>query len=387
MDNLLEKINKSAIKFLAPLTPIDTYKTIVKEAIKLIDGNYGNVLLEQNGEIKRVYASIKMAYGTKNRKRGNTYKSFVEQKVIVAPIKELGPHHPEMANYGVKWTIFIPLVYQKKSIGVLTVNTRKEEKVDRKQYNALKLFGSLASLAIVKTQALDEIQKALETRDLFISLASHELKTPLTSVNGYVQLIQKKAKNFEGFPVNLVDSLAKETHRLTNLINELLEINQVKTGTFNFNWVVCSLGEIIDRAVTNFKLIRPQRTILFNNKLKDKPDFIIGDSDKLLQVILNVLHNAAKFSPEETIITVTLDEDEKCCVIKVKDRGTGIDKKDLPNIFKDFYKGNSNSHEGMGLGLFLTKHIIDSHKGIIKVKSIEHRGTTIEFQLPKVAIT
>ncbi len=386
-ENILTEINKAAIKFLSPLTPLDTYKTIVKEAVKLVKGSYGNILLEQNGELKRVYASIKMAYGTKNRKRGNTYRSYIKQKVIVASIRETGPHHPEMVNYGVKWTIFVPLVYQKKSIGVLTINSKSDEKVDRKLYNGLKLLGSLASLAIIKTQALDDTKKALETRDLFISLASHELKTPLTSVNGYVQMIQKKAKNSPDFPYHLIDNLAKETHRLTNLISELLEINQVKTGTFNFSWQVCSLNDVIENAINNFELTHPKRKITYLNLLNTKPDFIIGDFDKLLQVLLNVLQNAAKFSSEETEIRITLDENPKNCVIKVQDRGIGIDKKDMPNIFKDFYKGNRSSQEGMGLGLFLTKHIIDSHKGQIKVKSPDSRGTTIEFQLPKVAIT
>lgn len=384
MDNLLAQINKSAIKFLAPLAPVTTYKIIVREAVKLVDADYGSILLEQDGELKRVYASIKMAYTTQNRKRGNTYRSFAEKKVIVAPIGELGPLHPELSKYGVKWTIFIPLSYQNKSIGVLTINTRKEEKLDKKQFTALKLYGTLASLAIINTKALDETNKALETRDLFISLASHELKTPLTSINGYIQLLQKKAKTIDTIPINIIDNLARETNRLTSLVRELLEINQVKAGNFRFNFTECNISELIDDALTTFKIVFPTRKVLYINSIKSTSDLIIGDKDKIIQVVLNVLQNAVKFSTEDSIIQINLTEDKNNFIFSIKDKGKGISGKDLPHIFKDFYKGSGHTNEGMGLGLFLTKHIVDSHKGNIKVRSTEGKGTTIEFKIPKM---
>jgi signal transduction histidine kinase len=384
MENILVNINKAAIKFLAPLAPVETYKIIVKEAIKLVGADYGSILLEQEGSLKRVYASIKMAYTTQNRKKGNTFKSFSEQKVIVAPIKELGPLHPELTKFGVKWTIFIPLSYQKKSIGVLTINTRKEEKLDKRQFNALKLYGTLASLAIINTRALAETNKALETRDLFIALASHELKTPLTSINGYVQLLQKKANTTQLLPLPIIDNLVRETNRLTNLIKELLEINQVRSGSFHFSFIECNFAELIKQALTTFAIVSPSRIIRFKNTIRSTSDLIIGDPDKIIQVTLNLLHNAAKFSPASTEITVTLKEDKNYFIFTIQDQGKGISQVDLPHIFKDFYKGNDHTKEGMGLGLFLTKHIIDSHKGLIKVRSQENKGTIIEYKLPKI---
>jgi len=151
-DNILEQIHIAGLKFLLPLTLEETYKIIVAEAVSLVNAAYGSIMLDVDGQLKRVYSSSKLGYGTSNRKNGNTYSSFSEKKIIVAHIDETGKFHPELVKQGIKSTIFIPLAYQDKTLGVLTINSKEKIEQSTSELKALKLFGSMATLVIRKAQ-------------------------------------------------------------------------------------------------------------------------------------------------------------------------------------------------------------------------------------------
>ncbi|CAN5195781.1 hypothetical protein BH11PAT1_BH11PAT1_2350 [soil metagenome] len=384
MDNILEKINQASLKFLEPLSAESLFKNIVEEAIKLVDAEYGSILLEEKNEFKRIYASSPLAYKTVSRKNGNTYKSFTERKVIISNIGKIAKFHPELEENGIKSSIFIPLSYQGKAIGVLVVNSKHEIQQTAREFKVLTLFGSLATLAIKKTQLYDETKKALETRDLFISLASHELRTPLTSINGYIQLLHKKLSKQENSEGKWIRELSDECQRLTNLVKELLEINRIKQGQLQFNLRESNMHDIIDKAIGRLKFSYLNRDITFINNTTGKEDEIIGDSDKLLQMMSAFLSNAAKFSNNDTSITIELTTQKKYVVVTIADNGEGIDAQDLARIFEEFYKAPHNLKEGMGIGLMLAKHIINYHRGEVKVKSKRGKGTIIELKLPKI---
>lgn len=385
--NILEKVNRSAIKFLEPLAPQETYATVVNEAVKLVGAEYGTIMLQQEGELRRVYSSAPVGYITKSRKRANTYKAFTWKKVIVAPISEIGRAHPEVKAYGgIKWTIFIPLSYRGQSIGVLSINSRSDEKFNNKELNILKLFGSLASLAIRKTQLYYETQKALETRDLFISIAAHELRTPLTTINGYIQLLGGKLKGKGSAESRWTEELSWEAYRLTQLVNELLEVNRIKSGSLHYVWHECHLKEVIQRAISNLQFSFPNRKVSVMDNAEDDNDVVVGDFDKLIQVIINLLENAAKFSPESSEIVLDLKCSKQYILIRVVDKGNGIHEKELSKVFEDFYRGSDQTTAGMGLGLFLSKNIIAQHHGSIDICSKINRGTTVEVKLPVARI-
>lgn len=386
MDKILENINRASIKFLEPLTPEELYKTIVEEVIKLVKAEYGSILLVKNGEFKRVYASSPLAYQTINRKRGNTYKAFTTGKVIISDIQEAGRYHPELKKLGIKTSVFIPLSYQRKAIGVLTVNSTKKIPQTANELKILRLFGSFATLAIRKMQLYDETKKALETRDLFIALASHELRTPLTSLNGYIQLLHNKLGNKETQEAKWVRELFAESTRLTNLVKELLEINRIKQGQLQFSLRECSLRDVINQAIGRIKFANPEREVIFINKIPGGDDQIIGDPDKLLQMFSAFFSNAVKFSLPDAPIMVELEKINDLIIVKITDQGEGIEPSDLPHIFEEFYKSPRNYREGMGIGLILAKHIIQYHKGDVKVHSKPQKGTTIEIKFPVIEI-
>jgi signal transduction histidine kinase len=383
-ENILNKIYKSALKFSEPLTPDSTYKTIVDEAIKLVGGEQGSVVLDENGEFKKAYDSSREFFTSVPRKKGFAYKSFVTRKAIVVDSKDLIDSHPQLGDR--RCAIFIPLSYKNKSIGVLVVRSSKEHAFSQKELDILNLFGSMASLAIRKTQLYDETRKALETRDLFISMAAHELRTPLTSVSGYVQLLQNKLSQQNTPEKRWADQLSYETQRLSTLVNELLAVNRIKNGEFNYFLKECSLKDIINRTIDNFKFAYPNRKIIYKEALKNYSDLITGDPDKLLQAFSKLLENAADYSQTTQPVNIELKARKDCFMVSVKDRGKGIPQKELPFIFERFYRGENTNKEGMGLGLYLVKEIIINHHGTIKVSSQMNKGTTFEIKLPKLKL-
>lgn len=384
MKDILEKINKAALKFLTPLTPQETYAIIVKEAIKLGNVEYGTIHLEQEGRLERVYASLPILYQIIPRKDGNTYKAFNERRIIIDDnIDRLTKIHPQLKQLGIRQSIFIPLSYRNKSIGVFVISTRKKENFNTKEFDALKLFGSMATLAIRKAQLYSETIKALETRDLFIAMAAHELRTPITTIHGYTQLLQRRLSGKNVSESRWIKELSWETQRLILLVNELLEVNRIKEGQLRYVWKECSIKTILQRSIANLSFTHPDRKILLQDRINSSPDIVIGDSDKLIQVFNNILENAAKFSPSSTNIIVSLRVTARHFVVTVKDKGKGIDEQHLSKVFDGFYRKAKDTEQGMGLGLFLAKNIVKIHHGSTNIRSKLNKGTIVEVKLPK----
>ncbi len=380
----LEKIEKSALNFLAPMNLEETYKTVVDEALKLTGASFGSILLrDSKNTLKRVYGSSDIAYTVKNRRRGNTYIAFTEKRVIIAKISELSKSHPQLAKEGVRCTVFIPLAYQNQAIGVLTLNLKKLHKFNVTALNALKIFGAFATLSIRKSQLYAEVKKSLEIRDLFIAIAAHEFRTPLTTISGYSQLLKKKISD-TGASTEWLESILSETERLSDLVNNLLLVNKIQTGKFEYVWRECSFLEIVKREIDNFSFSYRRRKIEFKNETQEGEDRIIGDFDKLSSVIFDVLENAAKFSESTSVIEIKFFSKERYLCLAIKDHGVGIGKEHLKKIFDGFYKAPDTHTVGMGVGLFLAKNIIEKHGGKITINSREDHGTLIRIYLKKL---
>lgn len=384
LENTLERINKAGLKFLEPLTPEETFAHIVQEAIKLINAKYGSIILMQQGKLERVYSSSPLAYLSKPRKRSNTYIAFKKREILLVDAVKVEKAHPEIKKIGLKSVLFIPLSYRDQSIGVLILNSEKEITKLAIELKILKLFGFMASLAIRKAQLQTETQKALETRNLFISMAAHEFRTPLTTINGYAQLLQSKLSEQDTVEAKWSNELLWETNRLNTLMNELLTIDRIKSGQLQFFLKKSSFIEVLKRAIIDFGFLHPNHKIIFNNHLKEGEDIIVGDSAKLLQVVSNLLDNAAKFSSPEKEICINLKSKGLDLILNIKDQGRGIIKEELPKIFEGFYRGKNHSVEGMGLGLFLAKNIIERHRGSIHAHSKVDKGTLFEIKLPRL---
>ncbi|MBI2330159.1 GAF domain-containing sensor histidine kinase [Candidatus Daviesbacteria bacterium] len=372
---------------LAPLSAQETYSLIINEILKLVDGEFGSIAIRDGKRFKRIYTNSPIPLSSQIRQRGNTFQAYMSKKTILAPISKTVKTHPELEILGIKSTIHIPLSYRNKSTGALIISSKNEHKLSKHELVTLKLFGSMASLAIRKTQLYEETKNALELRDHFIAMAAHELRTPLTSVSGYIQLLYSKLANSETTESQWIEQLQEESERLKNLVNELLEINRIKLGKLNYYLKVYSLRGMLASVKQIFRFSAPDKEIIFEDKLaKDLTDKIVVDHDKILQVFTNLIENAIKYSPVASPIKIVLDFKEPDFIILIKDEGIGIPKKEFQKIFEGYQQGSGHNKEGIGMGLFLAKNILEKLYGDIKVHSKVGKGTTMEVRLPRANI-
>lgn len=387
--NILETINKSAFKLLASDSLSKLSKTIVEEARKLVGADHGSIFLfdKNKNRLERTYTSLLFLKKVRIRKTGNTDYTFRTGKINIVPKNALDKSHPELRSQGLKSTIMLPLSYKKEVIGVLSIDSVHEEYFTKKQLDILKLYASLACLAIMRTKLYDETKRALEVRDRFISLASHELRTPLTSINGYIQLLYSKLANKDTIESRWMEELYTESNRLTSLVKDLLDVNRIKQGQFAFSLTEVDMKDVVEKVIKQYRMYNPEREIVFEDKVDDSQYRVIGDFDKLREMVSALLSNAVKFSKPHAKIIITLIPTARSLHMKMKDYGRGIPKQDINNIFEGFYKTKySKEKEGMGVGLLLAQHVVNFHRGKISISSKEQKGTTVDVELPRIKI-
>ena len=221
----------------------------------------------------------------------------------------------------------------------------------------------------------------------FLKMVSHELKTPVTSIKGYVQLLLSMLKREEsGTMTNslpLKPSLERIDHqikRLTRLISEMLDLSRIEENKLELKKQEFNLNDMVDETVQDIRFTNTQHNIEVNHDFRCK---IFADKDRIGQVLINFITNAIKYSPDSQDIVISIEKHLNNQVsVSVKDQGIGIDKKNHTNIFKRFYRIGGKGEEtysGFGIGLYLAREIIERHNGSITVKSKKGKGSEFSF--------
>lgn len=376
----LSYIYQSALALLEPLTTEETYSTIIKEAISLVNGKAGSIFLLEDGELKRVYASDPKLYHIKIRPNGNTYRVFKNQQPYILTHQDVSSIHPQFNKINIGSDLCVPLSYGKITRGVISILSDPGKIFSQQDLRILEFFAPLAALSIRNSQLYEQTQSALEQRDLFISMTTHELKNPLAAITLYTQLISKKINDGQLPDSKYLGNLNSSISRLTHLVNDLSQANQIKLGNLRLELSSCYLPDLVKQSVIEFRFRFPNHPISFRNRIKSEVNFEC-DQNRLSQAFSNILNNAAKFSQPGSPISVSMAKKNNWVMIRITDHGKGMSPKDLDRIFERFYKAN-NSTPGMGLGLFITKSIVDAHQGTITVKSKANRGTTFTLLFP-----
>ncbi|MGI5828098.1 MAG: GAF domain-containing sensor histidine kinase [Patescibacteria group bacterium] len=379
---VIEDIYKSSLKFVNNLTPEEAFSTIVNEAIKLVGAKYGVIfLVNEEGNLYKAYSSDSRNAVGYPRKRGFAFKAYRTRQLIVLNKSNFRKSHKKLLEIGIRSLILVPLSYNRDSIGVLALLAEDERHFTNEKIKALRLYGSMASLVIRKTQLYSEMDETLKAKDLLIALMAHELKTPLTSINLQVQMLDS-GKNKKLHPV-IIKNLVREAKRLSQLVEQFVEVDEIKTGNLRYEWAECSLRKIVDEATEYFKIKHPHHSLVVTDNLPNG-DTVVGDFSKLLQVFINLLNNSAKFSKPKDKIIISLDQIGQEFTINVIDKGKGIPKKDIGKIFERFYQASNSNKEGLGLGLFLVKKIVEKHGGSVSVRSKINQGSNFVVNLPNI---
>ena len=236
-------------------------------------------------------------------------------------------------------------------------------------------------------------QKEDQERKQFVSNVSHELRTPLTSVKSYVEALSDGAwKNAEIAP-QFLKVVQDETDRMIRMINDLLSLSRMDSGTVKLNLEYVNINELFNYILDRFDMILKKETdpqqkkYTIQRKITQKDLWVEIDTDKFTQVIDNIMNNAVKYSPDGGVITARLMETKNHVIMSIADQGLGIPRKDIGHIFDRFFrvdKARSRKQGGTGLGLAISKEVVNLLGGQIWVDSIEGKGSTFYISLPYV---
>lgn len=233
-------------------------------------------------------------------------------------------------------------------------------------------------------QDLTLVQKLQTVRQDFISNVSHELRTPLTSLKLLTETIQDGAINDKNALSRFLQQMNAEIDNLIQIVQELLELSKIESGKVPIIVQNISPLEIISRSVDSIQLQADRSKIKIINNVSSSLPEIKADGNRIHQVVLNLLHNAIKFTPQGGKITIDAKEEPNLVVFSISDTGVGMHEKDLARIFERFYKADrSRTTEGTGLGLSIARHIIEEHGGKIWADSKIGAGSTFYFSIPK----
>jgi two-component system sensor histidine kinase/response regulator len=237
----------------------------------------------------------------------------------------------------------------------------------------------------VQEKLLEEIEfrkQAEHKKDEFISIASHELKTPLTSVKGYIQLLQRSLnRDDKTMAQNHLEKASTQLEKLNELIVDLLDISKIESGKMKFNMKSFYADNMVNSAIEMLQQSNPDFKI---SKLGKTDEMIFGDEMRLEQVVINFITNAIKYAPGTNQVNVTTNIKDEKLYLAVKDFGIGISKEQQDKIFDKFYRveDNSNRFNGLGIGLYICSEIINRHGGTIGVKSVPDEGSEFYFIIP-----
>jgi signal transduction histidine kinase len=303
----------------------------------------------------------------------------------------------------------LPLSDRERNEGLLVLGSKKSgEMYTPQDIKILEIFGPIISIAIQNAKAYEEIKSFNKTlsdkvsaatkelqeshvklqtldkqKDKFLGMASHELKTPITSIKAFSQVLYRKIDKKEHKEyASLLESINTQTDKVTKLINDLLNVSNIEEGKLVLKKEKFDADELVTKTISDMQYTSDTHQIVKQGEIT-KPAF--GDADRLAQVLSNLLTNAIKYSPKAKKVLVELSQTKDYAKISVKDLGPGIEKVDQQKIFERFYRTKYHEEKniaGFGLGLYIAAEIIKRNNGKLYVESTVGKGSTFSFTIP-----
>ena len=308
--------------------------------------------------------------------------------------KQLGVQKEDVLNKSILELLEIEDEYELRDLITQVPELMIDSQDDNGEYLSLRVrfalvrreSGFISGLVAVLHDTTEQEKEERERR-LFVSNVSHELRTPLTSVKSYLEALDEGALSEPVAPDFIKVSL-DETNRMMRMVTDLLHLSRIDNATSHLDVELINFTAFITFILNRFDQIRGQDEEKKYELVRDYPItsvWIEIDTDKMTQVIDNILNNAIKYSPDGGKITVTMKTTDDQMILSISDQGLGIPKQDLPRIFDRFYRvdrARSRAQGGTGLGLAIAKEIIKQHKGFIWAKSEYGKGSTFTIVLP-----
>lgn len=310
-----------------------------------------------------------------------------------------------------KLAIVMTLSLQEDIVGFVLIGESQKNNYVERDLSMLRAVRGELAIAIKNAQSMEEVnelnaelqqrveaatqelrmsnqqlQRLDEAKNEFISMASHQLRTPLTSIKGYLDmLLQGDLGPVRPTQKAVLREAFSSSERMVQLINDFLSISRLQTGTFTMNRQPANLGDIVQSEMILLKIVAKQRNITLSVHIDDDVPSLAIDAEKLRQVIMNMIDNAIFYSKEQTTVKVSLCCDAQEVVFTVEDQGIGVPKAEQSGVFGKFFRASNarkRRPDGTGVGLFLARKVVLEHGGAMIFASKENKGSTFGFRLP-----
>ncbi len=387
----------------------NNYKKIDDAVSRINNEYYGEKLVIQDEEFKSLInnfnsMSVKISKKIENLEFENNslnsiFKSMKDGVVVIDDDKKIFYNNPIVKNlFSVENSLkerklsdivrnyelnkFIDLFYKDPKLS--TTEIEINDKILQFTINSLKGYSNrFRTGAVLIIQDITEIRKLEGIRSDFIGNVTHELKTPLTSIKGFIETLKNSEAVDRKTEMRFYDIIDLETERLSNLINDMLVLSEIET-TKGKN-IEYKVNKAIEEVVDLLSHLRKEKKVdIIVNHAKD--DVIIkGDRDRFKQMLINLIDNGIKYNNQGGYVQVSYKIQEDKLILKVKDNGIGIEEKDIDRIFERFYRADKSRHRGTGgtgLGLAIVKHIVKSFYGEVVINSELNKGTEITIKIP-----
>jgi signal transduction histidine kinase len=301
-------------------------------------------------------------------------------------------------NYTTHSQMTVPIIHKQQLIGAIAIEGNELDAFDSMTLDTAVRVTNHAAVAITNAILYEEVQEANQAKSEFVSMVSHELKTPMTSVGGYTDLmLSGMTGDLTPQQQNFLETISANIKRMGQLIQDLTDISRIETNHLHVELAPVSFTNVISDTL---QIVRGPCDAQSANLHLDLPadlPLVFGDKERLVQVVTNLLSNACKYSPPETDVDVVVraemmalnpeQPEQPMVVCSIKDRGYGISEADMQQLFTKFFRANDpniRKATGTGLGLSITKGIVELHNGRIWVESTLGQGTTFHFAIPQV---
>jgi signal transduction histidine kinase len=394
--DVLEAANRCARALASSLDLDQAFGAFIRELRGLVPFERVTIVLVESGRAEVMAVAGRgtdrvFPAGSARPVRGSVLEEVLEGRLVYRASID-PPQYPEeeeLLGLGLRSRVVAPLQVGPRTIGMLGLLREQADAFSDEERELIALLGRLVATAVQNIRAYeaerstaDELRRLSALRADFVSLVSHELRSPMAAVIGAARTLQGRWRELTaGQRQSFLALIGDETSRLANLINDVLDTSRIEAGTFSFAFSDVDLAELLRDVVAAAELAQDEVTL--TTEVSGSLPHVRGDRERLRQVIQNLVDNAVKYSSAGGRVRVSATAEDGGVLIDVADEGPGIPLEDQELIFEKFGRsGGGAAKPGTGLGLFIARSIAEAHGGRLEVDSVPARGSVFRLELP-----